>query len=56
MGTGAVLRYKAKSKPENCRGIREFNWGQMRVSGCKNHYEFVLGIGIKQKEPVKNFV
>ena len=37
------------SKPENCQGILQFNWEQMRVSGCKNHYEFVLGAGAKQK-------
>ena len=48
-GTGAVSWYKAKSKPENCQGIEEFNCGQMRVSGCKNHYKFVLGAGAKQK-------
>jgi len=48
-GTGAVSRYKAKSKPENCQGLLKFYCEQMRVSGCKNHYKFVLSAGTKQK-------
>jgi hypothetical protein len=48
-GTGAVSRYKASSEPENCQGILEFNCEQMRVSGCKNQYESVLGAGTKAK-------
>jgi len=48
-GTGAVSRYKAKSKPENCQGLQDLNWVQMRVSGCKNHYQSVKGAGAKQK-------
>jgi len=37
------------SKPENCQGILDFNWVQMRVSGCMNHYKFVLRAEAKQK-------
>jgi len=48
-GTGAVSRYKARSKPENCQGVDDFNCEQMRVSGCNNHYETVLGAGAKAK-------
>ncbi len=47
--TGAVSRYNAKSKPENCQGITDFNCEQMSVSGCKNHYEFDLRAEAKQK-------
>jgi len=37
------------SEPENCQGITDYNCMQMRVSGCKNHYTFILGAGAKQK-------
>ena len=42
------------SKPENCQGIQDLNCGQMRVSGCKNHYEFVLSAGAKAKSMTNN--
>jgi len=29
--------------------VQDFNWGQMRVSGCKKHYKTVLGAGAKAK-------
>jgi len=29
--------------------VQDFNCEQMRVSGCKNHYEFVLGAVTKKK-------
>ena len=29
------------SKPENCQGIQDLNYVQMRVSGCKIHYKAV---------------
>jgi hypothetical protein len=32
----------------------EFNCGQMRVSGCNGHYEFVLGAGAKAKSVTNN--
>jgi len=37
------------SEPENCQGMLDFNCEQMRVSGYKNHYKFVLRVGAKQK-------
>jgi hypothetical protein len=36
-------------KPENCQGIEDLDCEQLRVSGCKNHYETVLGAGAKAK-------
>jgi hypothetical protein len=30
--------------------VQDFNYVQMRVSGCKNHYEVVLGAGAKVEE------
>jgi hypothetical protein len=30
--------------------VQDFNCGQMRVSGCKNHHKFVLGSGVKVEE------
>ena len=32
----------------------ELNCVQMRVSGCKNHYEFVLSAGAKAKSMTNN--
>jgi len=29
--------------------MQDFNWGQMRVSGCIYHYKAVLGAGAKAK-------
>ena len=37
------------SKPDSCQGIQEFNCELMRVSGCKNHYKFILRAEAKQK-------
>jgi hypothetical protein len=31
--------------------VQDFNCVQMRVSGCKNHYKFVLGGGAKVEDP-----
>ncbi len=47
-GTGAVSRYKF---PRNQKivTVQDFNCVQMSVSGCKNHYKFVLGVGAKAK-------
>jgi hypothetical protein len=39
-GTGAVSRYNL-SRSQKSATVHDFNWGQMSVSGCKNHYEFV---------------
>ena len=48
-GTGAVSRYKADRSQKSVKVYRNINCRQMRVSGCKNHYKFVLGAGAKQK-------
>jgi len=37
------------SKPENCHGVLELYCAQMRLSGCKNRYKAVLGVGAKAK-------
>jgi hypothetical protein len=42
------------SEPEICQGLLSLNWGQMRESGCKNHYKFVLGAGAKAKTVTNN--
>jgi hypothetical protein len=34
--------------------VQDFNCGQMRVSGCKGHYESVLGAGAKAKSVTSN--
>ena len=47
-GTGAVSRYKL-SRSQKAVTVQDFNCGQMRVSGCKSHYKFVLGAGAKAK-------
>ena len=50
--TGAVSRYKF---PRNQKivTVQDFNCVQMSVSGCKNHYKFVLGVGAKAKSVTK---
>jgi hypothetical protein len=47
-GTGAVSRYKL-SRSQKSVTVQDFNCVQMRVSGCKNHYQSVLGAGAKAK-------
>jgi hypothetical protein len=42
------------SKPEICQGILNLNCEQMRVSGCRNHYKFVLSAGAKAKSMTNN--
>ena len=42
------------SEPEICQCILDFNYVQMRVSGCRNHYKFVLGAGAKAKTVTNN--
>jgi hypothetical protein len=39
-GTGAVSRYKL-SRSHKPVTVHDFNWGQMRVSGCIYHYKAV---------------
>jgi hypothetical protein len=52
-GTGAVSRYKLP-RSHNFVKVQDFNCGQMSVSGCKNHYKFVLGAGAKAKTVTNN--
>jgi len=52
-GTGAVSRYKL-SRSQKTVTVQEFNCVQMRVSGCKNHYKFVLRAGAKAKSVTNN--
>ncbi len=52
-GTGAVSRYNL-SRSQKLVTVQDFNWVQMRVSGCKNHYKFVLSAGAKAKSVTNN--
>ena len=52
-GTGAVSRYKL-SRSQKTVTVQDFNCGQMRVSGCKNHYKAVLRAGAKAKTVTNN--
>jgi len=52
-GTGAVSRYKL-SRSQKVVTMQDLNCGQMRVSGCRNHYKFVLGAGAKAKTVTNN--
>jgi len=53
VGTGAVSRYKL-SRSRKFIMVQDFNCVQMRVSGCKNHYKFVLNAGAKAKSVTNN--
>jgi hypothetical protein len=46
--TGAVSRYKLFRSQKFVK-VQDLNCVQMRVSGCNNHYKFVLGVGAKAK-------
>jgi len=48
-----VSRYKL-SRSQKTVTMQDFNCGLMRVSGCKNHYKFVLGPGVKAKSVTNN--
>jgi hypothetical protein len=52
-GTGAVSRYKL-SRSQKFVKIQDFNCVQMSVSGCNNHYKFVLRAGAKAKSVTNN--
>ena len=51
--TGAVSRYKLSRRQELVT-VQDFNCGQMSVSGCMNHYKFVLRVGAKAKSVTNN--
>jgi hypothetical protein len=48
-----VSRYKL-SRSQKSVTVQDLNRGQMRVSGCNNHYKFVLGAGVKAKTVTNN--
>jgi len=52
-GTGAVSWYKLSRSQKSVK-VQGFNCVQIRVSGCKGHYEFVLGAGAKAKSVTNN--
>jgi hypothetical protein len=52
-GTGAASRYKL-SRSQKTVTVQVLNCVQVRVSGCKNHYEFILGAGAKAKTVTSN--
>ena len=52
-GTGAVSRYKL-SRSQKFIKVQNFNYEQVRMSGCNGHYEFVLGAGAKAKSVTNN--
>ena len=35
--------------------VQDLNCLQVSVSGCKNHYEFVLGVGVKAKSSTTDY-
>jgi hypothetical protein len=49
MGTGAVSRCKFDRSRKIVK-VQNLNCVQMSVSGCNDHYEFVLGAGAKVEE------
>jgi hypothetical protein len=49
----ALAQYKL-SRSQKYVMVQNFNCGQMRVSGCNGHYEFVLGAGAKAKSVTNN--
>ena len=52
-GTCAVSRYKL-SRSQKTVTVQDLYCGQVRVSGCKYHYKFVLGAGTKAKTVTNN--
>jgi len=51
--TGAVSRYNL-SRSQKFVTVQVFNCRQMRVSGCNNHYKFILVAGAKAKSVTNN--
>ena len=52
-GTGAVSRYKADRSLKTVT-VQDLSCGQMRVSGCNGHYNFILRVGAKAKSVTNN--
>ena len=53
MGTGAVSRYNL-SRSQKSVTVQDLNCGQISVSGCNNHYKFILSAGAKAKSVTNN--
>jgi hypothetical protein len=53
VGTGAVSRFNADRSQKTIK-VYKVLCVQMRVSGCNNHYESVLGAGAKAKSVTNN--
>jgi len=51
--TGAVSRYKL-SRSQITVTVQDLDCVHMRVSGCNNHYKFVLWAGAKAKSVTNN--
>jgi len=52
-GTGAVSRYKLYWSQKFVT-VQDYNCVQMSVSGCINHYKFVIDAGAKAKTVTNN--
>ena len=52
-GTGAVSRYKL-SRSQKTVKVQDLYCGQVRVSGCKSYYKFILSAGAKAKSVTSN--
>jgi hypothetical protein len=52
-GTGAVSRYKVE-RSQKFITVQDLNCVQMSVSGCNNHYKFILSAGTKAKSVTNN--
>jgi hypothetical protein len=48
-GNGEVSQYKV-DRSQKLVKVQDLNCGQMRVSGCNGHYEFVSGAVAKAEE------
>jgi hypothetical protein len=53
VGTGAVSRYKL-SRSQKTVTMQDFSYVQMRVSGFRSFYKFVMGAGAKAKTVTNN--
>jgi hypothetical protein len=53
MDTGAESRCNL-SRSQKIVMVQDFNRVQMCVSGCNNHYKFVMGAGAKAKSVTNN--
>ena len=52
-GTCAVSRYNLSRSRKTVK-VQDLYCGQVRASGCKNHYKYVLQVGAKAKSVTNN--